>query len=52
MVVGHEDKRFLQPLAGRRYGLALHSRDNGEARPDVAMTIDQTVVDRLFAVTR
>jgi hypothetical protein len=43
---------FLLPLAGRRYRMAFHSWDNWEACPDVAMTIDQTVVDRLFAVTR
>jgi hypothetical protein len=32
--------------------MAFHSWDNGEARPDVTMAINQTVVDRLFVVTR
>jgi len=50
MVVGDEHQRFPQPPAGRRYGMALHRRDNREACPDITMAIDQTVVDRLFAV--
>jgi hypothetical protein len=51
MVVGHEHKCFLLPLAGSRYGLASHCSNNREACPDIFMTIDQTVVYRLFAVT-
>ena len=51
MVVGDEDQRFLPPLAGRRYGMAFHRWDDGEACPDITMAIDQTVVDRLLAVT-
>jgi len=51
MVVGNENNRFLLPLAGRCYGLAFHCWDNREARPDITMTINQTVVDSLFAVT-
>jgi hypothetical protein len=43
MVVGHEQQRFLLPLAGRRYRMPFHSWDNGEARPDIIMAIDQTV---------
>jgi hypothetical protein len=44
-------QRFLLPLAGSSYGLASHCSNNREACPDIFMTIDQTVVYRLFAVT-
>jgi len=50
IVVGHEHQRFLLPLTGRRYGMAFHGRCNGEARPDITIAIDQTIVDRLVAV--
>jgi hypothetical protein len=42
---------FSVALARRGPGLAFHCSDNREARPDISVTIDQTVVDRLFAVT-
>ena len=51
MVVSYENQRFLLPLARGRYGFVFHRRDNREARPDISMAIDQTVVGRLFAVT-
>ncbi len=30
--------------------MAFHGRCNGEARPDITIAIDQTIVDRLVAV--
>ena len=55
MVVSHENQGLLLPLAGGCYGLAVHPwvhrSENREARPDIFMAIDQTIVDRLFLVT-
>ena len=50
MVVGHEHYRFPLPMTGRRYRLAFYCSDNREARPHISVAINQTVVDRLFAV--
>jgi len=49
-VIGDEQQRFPPSLARRRYGMAFHCWDNREAGPDITVAIDETVVDRLFAV--
>ena len=50
IVVSDEHQSFLMTLAGRRYGMAFYCWDDRKLCPDITMTIDQTIVDRLFSM--